>query len=340
MFKPQYLVSPKLLNNIKQIAVLIAELNQHQYPNTVLFELEQNAQIRSSHSSTSIEGNPLPLTEVKKILKTKPEHIRDTQQEVINYNQALIYLKKQKGTLDLKFILKVQSLVMDKLLPKAILGKLRQEPVVVNNPKSCKTIYLPPDHCDVSKLMQELINFCTKNHDKLDPIIISGIFHKQLVIIHPFIDGNGRSTRLITKHLLAALGLNTFNLFSFENYYNHNVTKYFNKIGVKGNYYDIYKDIDFTEWLEYFSDGIIDELIRVREDLRLISIDPSTSLNSHHKKIIRYIEKHGYITDKLYDTITDRAKATRSLDFKKLIDIGLIERHGKGKNTYYKVLLF
>ncbi|MDD9898923.1 MAG: Fic family protein [Candidatus Melainabacteria bacterium] len=337
MFKPQYTISPKLLSNIKEVAVLVAQLNQNRYPETILFELEQNAQVRSSHSSTSIEGNPLPLTEVKKILKNKPEHIRDSQQEVLNYNQALEYLKKQKQGLDLKLILKIQALVMDKLLPKAKLGKLRKEPVLINDPQSGRTVFLPPDHTDVSKLIKDLIDFYKKNTGKLDPLILSGIFHKQFVIIHPFIDGNGRTTRLITKQLLAQLGLNTFNLFSFENYYNSNVSKYFNKVGVTGNYYDICHEIDFTEWLEYFTDGIIDELVRVNRDLNQSSISPKQNLAPHHKKIIKYIEKHGYINDKLYSKLTDRAKATRSLDFKKLIGLDLIERQGKGKNTHYKL---
>jgi hypothetical protein len=47
----------------------------------------------SSHTSTSIEGNPLPLTEVKQILKKNPTHIRDTELEILNYNEALEYLK-------------------------------------------------------------------------------------------------------------------------------------------------------------------------------------------------------------------------------------------------------
>ncbi len=48
-----------------------------------------------------------------------------------------------------------------------------------------------------------------------------------MIIIHPFIEGNRRTTKLTTKVLVAAMGLNTFNLFSFENYYNKNITKYF-----------------------------------------------------------------------------------------------------------------
>ncbi len=341
MFKPKYTISYKLLENIKHIEVLKTELNYKSFPKTVLLELEKTANANSSHSSTSIEGNPLPLTEVKKILKSTPINIRDTEKEVLNYNNALEYLKKlpkaQKDLIDLKLILEIQKIVMEELLPKNNLGKIRKEPVFVNNPKTGQTIYWPPDHDDIKKLMDELIDYINQHKSKTDFLILSGIFHKQLVIIHPFIDGNGRSTRLMTKHLLANLGLNTFNLFSFENYYNKNVNKYFQKVGVLGNYYDAKDKVDFTEWLEYFTDGLIDELLRVSKELNKLSIDPETQLASYHKKLIKYIEDHGYINDKLYSQITDRAKATRSLDFKKLLDLGIIERFGQGKSTYYKL---
>ena len=167
-------------------------------------------------------------------------------------------------------------------------------------------------------------------------MILAGIFHKQFVIIHPFIDGNGRTTRLLTKILLADLGLNTFNLFSFENYYNKNVTKYFQEVGVLGNYYDIKDNIDFTTWLEYFTEGIIDELFRVKKELDKEIISPKTELKDYHKQIIDFITKHGFITDKEYAKLTKRAKPTRNLDFRKLIDLDQIEKLGKGKATYYK----
>lgn len=342
VFNPQFNITPKFLENIKRIAVLIAGLNNKSFPKTVLVELEKTARAVSSHSSTSIEGNPLPLTEVKRILKNNPEHIRDTEREILNYNLALEYLEKlpksKNSLINLELILEIQKIVMSKLLTKNSLGKLREEPVFVNNPKSGKTIYWPPDHADVKRLLNELIDYISKSKLKIDFLILSGIFHKQLVIIHPFIDGNGRTTRLLTKHLLANLGLNTFNLFSFENYYNRNVTKYFQKVGVLGNYYDIKDTIDFTEWLEYFTDGIIDELIRVGGELKRISISPETELKDYHETIIKYIEKHGYINDKLYSSLTERAKATRSLDFQKLIELKIIERFGRGKATYYKLM--
>ena len=302
-------------------------------------ELEANAQ--SSYSSTSIEGNPLPLTDVKKILRTKPQQIRNTEREVVNYNEALLKLKKllsfQKFELNSKVILSIHQQVTRGLLPKFHSGHFRKEPVFVNDPRKRMTIYWPPDHQDVPKLMKELVQFVSENKGHLDPIILSGIFHKQFVIIHPFIDGNGRTVRLATKSILADLGIDTFHLFSFENYYNRNVTAYFRNVGVQGNYYDIQPKITFTDWLEYFAIGILDELLRVRKILEKtrFSEKPSDRISQEQQQILDFIQRTGYIQDKDYAKLTTRAKATRSLDFRKLVEHGVIERQGRGPATYY-----
>jgi Fic family protein len=293
----------------------------------------------SAYSSTTIEGNPLPLTDVKRILKSRPANVRDSEREVLNYNNALEWLGEEirmadKVLLSNDFICEVQKRVVKGLVPEYATGEYRKQPVFVNNPRTGETIYLPPDYQEVQNLMDDLLGFINSKQGSIDYLILAGIFHKQFVIIHPFLDGNGRTTRLVTKSLLAKMGLDTFQLFSFENYYNSNITKYFEKVGVQGNYYDEKDNWDFTEWLEYFTDGIIDELIRVSELLpRSTSLDDR--LEEHHEKLLLLFEEKGVVKDSDYSKITDRSKASRVSDLQKLIDLGLVERKGKGRSTYY-----
>lgn len=339
MFTPKYKITDQLLANITRISNLVRDLNDRRFPKVVLVEFEKTAREVSTYASTSIEGNPLPLTEVKKVLKSKPANVRDSEKEVLNYNLALETLSGllQPGKLDLslKLILDIHKQVITGLLPKFESGKLRKKPVVVNDPRTGKTVYLPPDVDRVEELMSGLISFVKENSQNIDPLIIAGIFHKQMVIIHPFMDGNGRTTRLATKVLLAKMGLNTFNLFSFENYYNQNVTKYFQTVGEYGDYNELEKSIDFTNWLEYFTGGLIDEILRVQKLLPELGNSPDTRLEAHHLKILEYIKEHCFIADRDYVELTDRAKATRTNDFQKLLDLGLIERNGKGRSVHY-----
>jgi Fic family protein len=338
MFNPKYKYTKIIVDNIGRIRELVVSLNERYFPNTVLVNLERDARALSTFSSTSIEGNPLPLTDVKKILKSRPDNIKDTQREIINYNDALetINEKLEEGSIEFshELMLDIHKMVVKDLIPKNQTGKYRQEPVFVNDPRTGRTVYWPPDDSDVKPLMDELINFVNQVDSKTGSIIKAGIFHKQFVIIHPFIDGNGRTVRLLTKVLLAQLGLNTFNLFSFENYYNSNLSEYFRKVGVFNNYYDVVNSIDFTQWLEYFTNGIIDELERVSELLpKATSLEDR--LEDHHYQIIDLIKDKGVIKDSDYAKVTNRSRSSRILDYRKLVDLGLIERKGKGRGTYY-----
>ena len=228
MFSPKYSITDVLLANIKRINTLVNELNNRRFPHVVLLELERTAREVSTYASTSIEGNPLPLTEVKKILKSKPAHIRESEKEVLNYNQALQDLNKEleegRVKLSIELILKIQKQVTEGLLPAFESGHLRQQPVQVNDPRTRQVKYLPPDIKDVESLMKDLIKFINSNREeqssaahKIDPLILAGIFHKQMVLIHPFTDGNGRTTKLASKIFFILIGLYKFYLFFFFN---------------------------------------------------------------------------------------------------------------------------
>ncbi|MDO8462151.1 MAG: Fic family protein, partial [Deltaproteobacteria bacterium] len=290
MFEPKYKVSELLLSHIKEITVLTEGLNNLSFPGTILADFEKKANSLSAHASTSIEGNPLSLTEVKRILKLNSKNVRDTEREVLNYNRILKKLnekiKRGSVNINISLICEIQKEITNGLIEKHRCGKLRTEPVFVNDPKSGNPVYLPPDHPDVPGLMNDLLQFVKEKKGHTDPLILAGLFHKQFVIIHPFVDGNGRTARLVTKALLADMGLNTFNLFSFENFYNKNVATYFQRVGSSGNYYEIVRSLDFTEWLEYFTGGIIDEVLRVKKELALETATPASVLQLYHKKLL------------------------------------------------------
>ena len=339
-WQPKYIITDKLLLTIREIGESIGELKSFKLTDKTLAELELKARELSTYASTSIEGNPLPLTDVKRLLKTQKEQIRDTEKEVLNYNKALksLYssIRSKKFKLNITTLEKIQKQVVSGLMENSIdCGHLRQAPVVIRNPKKLdEIVFIPPDAKDVKTLLKELMTFIDKNIGKIDPIILAGVFHRQCVIIHPFMDGNGRTTRLVTTAILGKAGLDLFEIFSFENYYNQNITKYFKAVGLEGDYYDLKDKVDFTVWLEYFADGILDELQRVRKTLP-DTLSSQPRLEPHHKQILNYINEHGSITQREYGAISERSLASRKLDFEKLLDLGLIEAKGIGRGTYY-----
>ena len=219
-WQPNYTITDKLLFTIREIGEAIGEIKSTHFNEKTLAKLELDARTLSSYASTSIEGNPLPLTDVKRLLKSHKQYIRDTEREVLNYNTALntLYndIKANRFTLSLTTISKLQAQVVDGLMDNpAHCGKLRQEPVVIRDPqKPDAIVFLPPDAKDVKPLLNELITFIKHHTGKVEPIILAGLFHRQCVIIHPFMDGNGRTTRLLTTAILGKTGLDFFDIFS------------------------------------------------------------------------------------------------------------------------------
>jgi len=88
-WEPKYTNSDRLLVTIREIGEVIGEVKSYQLTGTALARLALDARQLSTFASTSIEGNPLALTDVKRVLKSSKESIRDTEREVLNYNNAL-----------------------------------------------------------------------------------------------------------------------------------------------------------------------------------------------------------------------------------------------------------
>ncbi len=337
MWNPKYTIRNRLLRTIREIGETLGTIRSYSLSEAGFTKLAVEARALSSYASTSIEGNPLSLTDVKRLLKNTPNQIRDTEREVLNYNRALEWVQAQinSGDFDLstKTFETVQGMVVEGLMENPYdIGHIRKKPVVIRDPRVVDSVvFIPPNHEEVVSLCDELFAFVQQNLSELDPVLLAGLFHKQSVIIHPFMDGNGRSTRLMTSAILGLAGLDFWSVFSFEAYYNRNVTRYFQMVGEQGDFYDLKGKFDFTIWLEYFAEGILDELKRVQKSLP----EQSPRMEPHHQKILQFIDENGSITQREYGAVSNRSLASRKQDFAKLLELGLIDREGGGRSVYY-----
>ncbi|MGB0900991.1 Fic family protein [Halocynthiibacter sp.] len=337
MWDPNYNIHPRLLRTIREIGETLGTIKARQLPDAQLARLTHAARALSSFASTSIEGNPLPLTDVKRLLKSAPAKARDTEREILNYNRALEWVQQEvqsgRFTLSTNTFETVQGMVIDGLMENPFdVGQIRQKPVIIRDPRQQDHIaFMPPDHQDVAKLCEDLFAFLNANLEELDPILLAGLFHKQAVLIHPFMDGNGRSTRLMTTAILGMSGLDVFPIFSFEEYYNRNVTRYFQMVGEQGDYYDLGTSARFSDWLVYFSEGILDELKRVQKSLPTLR----PRLEPHHQVLLDAIAANSSITQREYGEISNRSLGARKNDFAYLLEQGLIKQVGKGRSVHY-----
>lgn len=125
-------------------------------------------------------------------------------------------------------------------------------------------IYLPPEFSDVPFLMHDLCEWAQKAGDMPVPLV-AGIVHYQFVTIHPYLDGNGRTARLLASFIMRAGGYDLKGIYSLEEYYAHDLNAYYNVLQTYPHHNCYYgrHEADITEWLAYFIGGVADAFEKV-----------------------------------------------------------------------------
>ncbi|MEF2176025.1 MAG: Fic family protein, partial [Candidatus Absconditabacteria bacterium] len=251
MEKFKFNITNGMINKIEKIYRIWGVIeNAHIVPKRQA-KLKQIARVRSGIYSTRIEGNKLSYEEATKLLDGEKINARPRDvQELKNYMKVLDYIESKESSkiITEKDIFKIHQLTTKKILDTCYHNKRRNEANAVYNPQG-GIIYLPPDWVDVPQLIKELLNFINTNTD-IPTIIRAGLLHHWFVIIHPFIDGNGRTARALTQLFLYQNGFNTKKYFSLEEYYDNDLVNYYSNIFIGNDYYSVEEEIDSSRFIE------------------------------------------------------------------------------------------
>lgn len=169
-------------------------------------KVTQAFEIEYTYESNKIEGNTLTLQETALVIekgltiggKSLNEHL-----EAINHSHAIGYIKElaHKGnTVTERDLLQIHQLILQSI-DNTNAGKYRNVQVLISGAK-----HIPPQPYLVPKEMENLFIWYNENKDQLHPIELSAEMHERLVTIHPFIDGNGRTSRLLMNLILLQNG--------------------------------------------------------------------------------------------------------------------------------------
>ena len=336
MFEPQFKYTDKIVKYIAQIASAKEIISNAKIIPLYDTKLKQDALIKSSHYSTSIEGNPLNLEEVKTLINNNQKPTTKAEQEVLNYFNVLNNLNKYSD----KIITKNTILSVHKDLTKNLLknpeyeGKFRDTRVFIGNLHTKKINYIPPDAYKVPGLIDELLDWLNNSTDEMYPVIIAGILHYELVRIHPFIDGNGRTSRLMATLILSIHKFNIDNYFTLDEYYNQDRQAYVDALKSAD------KNHDLTNWLEYFCRGVLYSIDKVKSEvLKLAEItskyDTAIKLTPNEISVLNLIEEKKHIQNKDIQEMLNISPQGSYKIIRKLKDKKLIESRGKGRNTEY-----
>lgn len=253
-------ITNDILNSIIEIELNRYKISLVELSQNVLNKLRKNSKIKSSYASNKIEGNPLSEKQAEEVIESdERKHYLKPDQEVRNYFLALNYLEEKlnnKEKLSKKLILDVQKLV-EKGAPKEKIGLRGPMPpgvlFAVYDSKTGNPDYIPPEYSDVPGLLDELIEYVNTTDDH--PLIVAAVVHYQLVTIHPFEDGNGRTARLLSGYIMDLNGYGFNGVGSLEEYFAYDVDEYYDSIqmGLPALYYSGRENPPHPEiWINYF----------------------------------------------------------------------------------------
>ena len=226
--------------------------------------MSQRALLVEAHATTHIEGTALTLAEAELVWAgEKPEAAHaDDVRELLNYREAFNLVSDYLGSggpiteLLIRDIHRrlVEGVRGDEGQP----GQYRTVQNYIASTKTRAVVYMPPPPGDVPALMEELVAWLGVE-SAVHPVLIAGIAQFQLVHIHPFVDGNGRSSRLLSTLCLYRTGYDFKRLFTLSEYYDRDRTQFYRAIqGVRE------QGMDLTGWLEFFVEGLATQLAEVK----------------------------------------------------------------------------
>jgi len=193
----------------KRIDDKLTQLNSFRpLPTSAVKKLKEQFEVEMTYNSNAIEGNSLTLKETYLVInegltiKGKPlkDHLEaKSHKEALDYLYSLVE-KGKNNTVSERFIRSLNQIVMQDI-DREWAGKYRNSGVIIGGAD-----HKPPEALEIPRLMQNLIAWVGDNNKKIHPVELASILHHKLVFIHPFFDGNGRTSRLTMNIILMHSG--------------------------------------------------------------------------------------------------------------------------------------
>ncbi|MBD2150745.1 Fic family protein [Pseudanabaena sp. FACHB-1277] len=197
---------------MQDLESILTKINQRKSELDILRQNLDNATIKEAlkveflYESNRIEGNTLTLRETQLVInegmtisgKSMREHL-----EAINHKEAILFIEDlvtQKMELSEYILKQIHGIVLYGIDRKNA-GVYRKLPVAIAGSK-----HLPPQPYLLQDLMEDYFRFYELHKNDLHPVVLAAEMHERLVSIHPFIDGNGRTSRLIMNLILLQHG--------------------------------------------------------------------------------------------------------------------------------------
>jgi Fic family protein len=347
MFDPKFTITTAITNALLEIERARGFLDAANLKEAWIRDIQSEALILEAHHSTHIEGTQLTLPQAHGILAgASVKAVRaDDRQELLNYKKAMDFVSTylgKKSEITEELIKEIHKILVTDVRGGTLEpGRYRTVQNYVLHSITKTVMYTPPPPSEVPHLMQEFAEWLNQASD-MSPVLIAGISQFQFVNIHPFLDGNGRTARVLCSLILYQNGYDFKRLFSLSEYYDKDRLTYYEVLqAVRRN------NMNFTGWLEYFTEGLRSQLGEVKiKGEKAIKRDvlhekqKEFKFNPRQQTALDYLIEHNRIDNATYRELCSAIKRTATRDLTELVNLGLIERHGEKKGTYYTLKLF
>lgn len=309
-----------------------------------LKELRKIATIESIGSSTRIEGATLTDQEVEKLLKSVKITKLTTreQQEVVGYYEALQVILDNYEDLELseRYIHQLHGILLKhSAKDQSHKGQYKtlSNQVVANYPDGTqRIIFRTTEPSMTSKEMEALLTWVNERFEKADmhPVMITAAFVYEFLSIHPYQDGNGRLSRLLTTLLLMQQEYEFVQYISFEHIIEERKEGYYRALmeGQK-NRYKVTEKID--KWMLFFLDCLVTLIKRLEAKYEVYS-KLSKELNERQQAVLAFVKKQGKVKmSQVEEAFESHSRNTLKKDMAYLVNEGLLLKTGERKGTRY-----
>ena len=303
------------------------------------------AWVRTVHGTTRIEGNSLSDLEVEEVLERSPSLRQKDILEVLATREALAFadaVARRRGVdVDERLIREIHKRVLDDIDPMLQPGEYRRGQNRVADAEG-RLIFSTPVSGDVPELMHSFGTWLRAGGDRQAAPVVAALAHLELVAIHPFYDGNGRTARALARYILVRGGYALNGVVSLDAYLDLQRREYFAAIrrAVGRTYKPGY---DATPFVGYFIGAIaasaehvlgqVKALGRLVNELRATAVKgtlPARLLDG-----LAYAWVNGNIRPADYTRITGRTGPGASRDLQLAVDLGYLEPTGRTRARRY-----
>ncbi|MGA3291557.1 MAG: Fic family protein [Candidatus Microgenomates bacterium] len=349
MYAPKYVISNKILKNIGSIEASKEVIENAPLVPSFAKQFQSDAQVRTIHHGTHIEGNDLTLYQTKKILEGAEVYARARDiQEVINYRNVMTLLDElavKRGGYEPEMLKDIHRLTVDRIVMPEKVGVFRTTEVVIKEEGTGKIIFQPPPFHEVPYLLDDFFEWLNDpSAREIHPIIRAGIAHYILVAIHPFVEGNGRTVRAFSTLILMREGYDIKKFFSLEEHFDDDPASYYAALGEVDQQSPNLGAREVTPWLEYFTGVVAIELTKIKDKVRKLSVDSrlkvkfgeQVALTERQMRLIEYISDQGSGgMNELKKVLPMVSEDTILREIRDLMEKGIIKKEGSTKASKY-----